>query len=76
MSQAGFLNFAPSRLRRERDLPANKKSYGEHIPKPDVVVVVVRVVPVTVRTAHVPRIIVPRAAAPGLTQPFYYFTLK
>jgi len=34
-----------------------------HNPKTDVVVPVVRVVPVAVRTAHVPLIIVERAAA-------------
>src|SRR3972149_2928042 len=55
--------MAPSRLRRERDLPADTTRYGHDHPKTDIVVEAVRLVPVAVRTAGVPLIVVPRAPA-------------
>ncbi len=51
-----------SRKTRWRDLPAKSKSYGEHNPKSDVVVEVVRVISVAVGAASVPIIVVPGAA--------------
>ena len=53
--------WAPPRVRKRRGLPARTEGYGNYHPQPHIVVEVVWGVPVAVRAAGVPLIIVPGA---------------
>lgn len=51
-----------SRLREASTLLAMRTGYGDNHPKPDIIVEVAGIVPVTIGAAHVPSIIVPGTA--------------